>query len=174
MIARVVLFTILAFTPLLLQAKSPEQVKSAFLYQLTKFIEFPRSDKNRQITFCFYEIEQGIGAILKGNSTLKIKGVPIAVVLINKNQHISELSRFCDITYIDETLEDDIIPLWIDATSLDTLTVGESINFLDKGGVASLVQEGNKIRLYINKQQLLRSNFKVQSRILAVSKFHPN
>ncbi|KPH64616.1 hypothetical protein AMS58_12735 [Pseudoalteromonas porphyrae] len=174
MIARVVLLTILAFTPFLLQAKSPEQVKSAFLYQLTKFIEFPRNDENRQITFCFYDIEQGIGAILKGNSTLKIKDVPIAVVLINKNQHISELSRFCDITYIDETLEDDIIPLWIDATSLDTLTVGESINFLDKGGVASLVQEGNKIRLYINKQQLLRSNFKVQSRILAVSKFHPN
>ncbi|MGO3915445.1 MAG: YfiR family protein, partial [Pseudoalteromonas sp.] len=72
------------------------------------------------------------------------------------------------------TMEDDIIPLWIDTISLNTLTVGESINFLEKGGVISLVQEGNKIRLYINRQQLLRCSFKVQSRLLAVSKFHPN
>jgi len=71
-------------------------------------------------------------------------------------------------------LENDIIPFWIDTTSSDTLTVGESINFLEKGGIAALVQEGNRIRLYINKQQLMSSNFKVQSRLLAVSKFHPN
>ena len=71
-------------------------------------------------------------------------------------------------------MEDDIIPLWIDTISLNTLTVGESINFLEKGGVVSLIQEGNKIRLYINRQQLLHSSFKVQSRLIAVSKFHPN
>ncbi|MEH6393687.1 YfiR family protein [Pseudoalteromonas sp.] len=168
------LLTVMSIIPGVLQAKSPEQVKSAFLFQIAKFIEFPKANNNKAVTFCFYDIEHGIGKLLKNNSTLKINNTPIETVLIDKNQQISELSRFCDITYIDETMEDDIIPLWIDTISLNTLTVGESINFLEKGGVVSLIQEGNKIRLYINRQQLLRSNFKVQSRLLAVSKFHPN
>jgi len=155
-------------------AKSPEQVKAAFLFQMSKFVEFNPKTKSQAITFCFYNLELGIGKVLKGNSSLKINEKPIEVVLINKNQQTSELYSFCDITYIDETLENDIIPLWIDTTSSDTLTVGESISFLEKGGIAALVQEGNRIRLYINKQQLLSSNFKVQSRLLAVSKFHPN
>ncbi|BDF95139.1 MULTISPECIES: YfiR family protein [Pseudoalteromonas] len=164
---------IIAF-PCFVLAKSPEQVKSAFLFQIAKFVEFPQISNNRPVTFCFYNIKKGVGELLKSNSSLKINNRPIETVLIDKNQQISELSRVCDITYIDETMEDDIIPLWIDTISLNTLTVGESINFLEKGGVISLIQEGNKIRLYINKQQLLRSSFKVQSRLLAVSKFHPN
>ena len=165
------LFLLLAFAA---HGKSPEQVKGDFLFQVAKFVDFPKVNNQDSFTFCFYNINKGIGELLKSNSNLKINEQPIEVVLINKNQQISELSRFCDITYIDETREDDIIPLWIDTISLNTLTVGESINFLEKGGIASLVQEGNKIRLYINKQQLLRSNLKVQSRLLAVSKFHPN
>ncbi|WP_462165738.1 YfiR family protein [Pseudoalteromonas sp. GB43] len=93
---------------------------------------------------------------------------------MKKTQQISELSQICDITYIDETLENDILPLWTDTISLNTLTIGESIRFLEKGGIASLVQEGNKIRLYINKQHVLQHNFKVQSRLLAMAKFYPN
>ncbi|MBB1303422.1 MULTISPECIES: YfiR family protein [Pseudoalteromonas] len=168
------LLALMLLFPTFLQAKSPEQVKSAFLFQIAKFVEFPKVNNKQAVTFCFYDVEHGIGELLKDNSNLKINDIPIETVLINKKQQISELSRFCDITYIDETMEDDIIPLWIDTISLSTLTVGESISFLEKGGVVSLVQEGNKIRLYINKQQLLRSSFKVQSRLLAVSKFHPN
>ncbi len=171
---RLALLSIVLCAPFSIFAKSPEQVKSAFLYQISKFVEFTKADENQAMSFCFYDIKQGLGAVLKNTPSLKINNKPIKVVLIDKKQQISELSRFCDITYIDETEEDDIIPLWIDTISSDTLTVGESINFLEKGGIAALIQEGNKIRLYINKQQLLRSSFKVQSRLLAVSKFYPN
>jgi hypothetical protein len=54
------------------------------------------------------------------------------------------------------------------------VTVSDNLEFLDQGGIASLVQEGSKIRLYINKKQVTQHNFKVLSRLLAVSKFHPN
>ncbi|WP_404340832.1 YfiR family protein [Pseudoalteromonas mariniglutinosa] len=154
--------------------KTPNQVKSAFLYQIAKFIEFNKHSTQQPISFCFYDIEQGPGALLNTNNGLKINNQQIKIILIKKSQSISELSWVCDITYIDERLENDILPLWTDTISLDTLTVGESINFLEAGGIASLVQEGNKIRLYINKQQMMRQNFKVQSRLLAVSKFYPN
>jgi len=167
-----VLLTVLIVLPA--NAKPPSQVRSAFLYQIAKFIEFPTTHSAQQISFCFYDLKQGPGKFLASNNTLTLNNLPIKVKLISTKQSISELSRVCDITYIDERLENDIIPVWTDTISLDTLTVGESISFLEKGGVASLVQEGNKIRLYINKKQLLQRSFKVQSRLLAVSKFHPN
>lgn len=171
---KLILLSFTLFAPFSILAKSPEQVKSAFLYQISKFVEFAKADESQTMTFCFYDLHQGVGTVLSSTPSLKINNKAIDVVLIDKKQQISELSRFCDITYIDETEEDDIIPLWIDTISSDTLTVGESISFLEKGGIAALIQEGNKIRLYINKQQLLRSSFKVQSRLLAVSKFYPN
>ncbi|MEC8208750.1 MAG: YfiR family protein [Pseudomonadota bacterium] len=155
-------------------AKSPEQVKSAFLYQIAKFTKFDDQVDPPPVTFCFYDLENGPGSYLKEKNELQINKKPIKVILVKKTQQISELSQVCDITYIDETLENDILPLWTDTISLDTLTIGESISFLENGGIASLVQEGNKIRLYINKQHVLQHNFKVQSRLLAMAKFYPN
>jgi hypothetical protein len=93
---------------------------------------------------------------------------------VKKSDSLRELSQQCDITYIDETMEDDILSTWTDTMALSMVTVGESIEFLEGGGIASLVQEGSKIRLYINKQEVTQHNFKVLSRLLAVSKFYPN
>lgn len=53
------------------------------------------------------------------------------------------------------------------------LTVGESIEFLERGGIASLVQEGSKIRLYINKQALEKQYFIVRSSCLPYPSFIP-
>ena len=171
---RSIVFILLMLSSWSIFAKSPDQVKSAFLFQIAKFVEFTHDDITRPISFCFYDLEYGPGAFLKDRNELQINKKPIKVILVKKSQQISELSQVCDITYVDETLENDILPLWTDTFSLDTLTIGESISFLENGGIASLVQEGNKIRLYINKQHVLQQNFKVQSRLLAMAKFYPN
>ncbi|CAM4232712.1 YfiR family protein [Pseudoalteromonas byunsanensis] len=168
------LITILLIIPFLSSAKSPDQVRSAFLYQMAKFIEFPNQQTKTSTRFCFLNIDNGPGLILAGNRSLKIRNLPIEIIQIKKPANLGELSELCDITYIDESNEDDILTAWTDTTPLDTVFVGESIDFLEGGGVASLVQEGSKIRLYINKQQVSQHNFKVLSRLLAVSKFHPN
>jgi hypothetical protein len=155
-------------------AKSPNEVRSAFLYQMAKFIEFPNQQTKATTRFCFYSINNGPGAILSKNKKLTVRNRPIEVIKINKNTDIMKLSQQCDITYIDELSENDIMSSWTDITSLNMVLVGDSIKFLEGGGVASLVQEGSKIRLYINRRQITQHNFTVLSRLLAVSKFHPN
>ncbi|BBN82596.1 hypothetical protein PA25_25810 [Pseudoalteromonas sp. A25] len=168
------LLFLIMLIPTICNAKSPEQVRSAFLYQMAKFIEFPNQQTKTSTKFCFLNIDNGPGLILMGNRNLKIRSLPIEIIQIKKPNDLRELSGQCDITYIDESNEDDILKVWIKTNPLDTVFVGESIEFLEGGGVASLVQEGSKIRLYINKQQVSQHNFKVLSRLLAVSKFHPN
>ncbi|MEL7478169.1 MAG: YfiR family protein [Pseudomonadota bacterium] len=154
-------------------AKTPEQIRSAFLYQMANFIEFPAMDE-AGIRFCFYDLKSGPGAILNKNKSLKIKGLPILIQKVEKNTAIKELSEQCDITYFDGALGNDILSSYNKSTPLDMLMVSDNLSFLDNEGMAALVQEGNKIRLYVNKQQIAKHNFKVLSRLLAVAKFHPN
>ncbi|ALO43243.1 YfiR family protein [Pseudoalteromonas phenolica] len=153
--------------------KTPEQIRSAFLYQMANFIEFP-SMSDAGIRFCFYDLKSGPGAILNKNKSLKIKGLPISIKKVEKNTKILELSSQCEITYFDGALSNDILLAYDKNTPLDMLMVSDNLSFLDNEGMAALVQEGNKIRLYVNKQQIAKHNFKVLSRLLAVAKFHPN
>ncbi|KJZ04210.1 YfiR family protein [Pseudoalteromonas piscicida] len=168
------LVILLLFVSLNTTAKSPDQVRSAFLYQMAKFVEFPDENTKASIQFCFYSLESGPAAELKSATKLNVRGKPIELVEAKKTWSYRELSSACDITYIDETSENDILSAWTDTIESNMLTVGESIEFLERGGIASLVQEGSKIRLYINKQALENQYFIVRSRLLAVSKFHPN
>jgi hypothetical protein len=154
-------------------AKTPEQIRSAFLYQMANFIEFPTMDESG-IRFCFYDLKSGPGAILNRNKSLKIKGMPIIILKVEKNTSIKELSEQCEITYFDGALGNDILSSYNKSMPLDMLMVSDNLSFLDNDGMAALVQEGNKIRLYVNKQQIAKHNFKVLSRLLAVAKFHPN
>lgn len=155
-------------------AKTPEQVRSAFLYQMAKFIEFPKATSGASLTFCFYSLKDGPGAVLSANNGLTINTKPIEIFEVNQALSLTDLSERCDITYVDENHENDILASLSTQTALNTVTVGESLSFLEHGGVAALVQEGSKIRLYINKQTMNSHNFKVLSRLLAVAKFHPD
>lgn len=154
-------------------AKTPEQIRSAFLYRMAKFIEFPSLNESG-VRFCFYDLKRGPGAILNKNKALKIKNIPINIKIVEKNTTIMELSKQCEITYFDGAIGDDILPSYDKSMPLDMLLVSDNLSFLNNDGMASLVQEGNKIRLYINRQQIAKHNFKVLSRLLAVAKFHPN
>jgi hypothetical protein len=100
--------------------------------------------------------------------------MPIIILKVEKNTSIKELSEQCEITYFDGAVGNDILSSYNKSTPLDMLMVSDNLSFLDNDGMAALVQEGNKIRLYVNKQQIAKHNFKVLSRLLAVAKFHPN
>jgi len=154
-------------------AKTPEQIRSAFLYQMAKFVEFP-STSGSGIRFCFFDLNDGPGAFLNQNRNLKIKNVPIIIKKVKINTSVVELSKQCEITYFNGAIADGIMKNLDKKMPLDMLMVSDNLIFLKNKGMASLVQEGNKIRLYINKQQISKHNFKVLSRLLAVAKFHPN
>ncbi len=155
-------------------AKTPEQVRSAFLFQMAKFIEFNDQNGEHGVRFCFYGLEQGPGKVLANNAGLEIAGQQIEIVELKKDLTKEELSGRCNITYIDEKIEDDILPVWISEMPMQTMVVGESLSFLDQGGAAALIQEGKKIRLYINRQQMAKNLYRIQSRLMTVAKFYPN
>ncbi|KJY97145.1 YfiR family protein [Pseudoalteromonas ruthenica] len=155
------------------QAGTPDQVRSALLFQIAKFIDFTHVQSD-SVRYCFTDLSKGPGAFLAQQQNLLIRGQPIAITELSKSSQNDELSRQCDITYFDGKIENDILSPWIKTRPLTTFTVGSNFEFLEQGGVAALIQEGKKIRLYINREQLEQVSFKVQARLMTVSKFYPN
>ena len=47
------------------------------------------------------------------------------------------------------------------------MTVGESEDFIDRGGAARFFLEGNKVRFEFNKDVIAQNNLKVSSKLLA-------
>ena len=62
---------------------------------------------------------------------------------------------------------------WLSKIDSNIVIIGEDIRFIEQGGLAALIKEGNKIKLYINKEKLSNSDLKIGSRLLALAKFYP-
>ncbi|WP_440589750.1 YfiR/HmsC family protein [Pseudoalteromonas pernae] len=77
-------------------------------------------------------------------------------------------------TYFEGTKENDILSPWLKIQLLNTFIIGDSFELLTAKGIVSLIQWGKIIRLYVNKERLAHVNFKIQARLLSVSKFYPN
>ena len=77
-----ILLALLAVCPAF--AKSPDQVKSAFLYQIAKFTKFNDQVNPPPISFCFYDLDKGPGAFLKDRNELQINKKPIMLMVENK------------------------------------------------------------------------------------------
>ncbi len=165
------LLTIL-FMSFTLNAKTLDEVRSAFLFQMSKFIEFPLPAP-KDINFCFFTKDQGPGKILNGRANLVSRNRKINVIILNKKVKYSELNDICNIIYFNKSMETSINKTDLNIFNANIAIVGESVEFLEHGGMTALVQQGNKIRLYINKPVLSGSDIKIASRLLSLAKFHP-
>ncbi|SFD11288.1 YfiR family protein [Pseudoalteromonas denitrificans] len=169
----ILIFVISIFTfSSFVNAKTLTEVRSAFIFQMSKFIEFPPPSLNT-INFCFFDNEQGPGKLLHSKKGLYSQKLPVKVIILNKVETTSELNQQCNIIYLDEKIQSQVNQEWINKIKPSIVVIGETIEFLNLGGLAALIQKGNKIRLYINKDKLSQSQVKIESRLLALAKFHP-
>ncbi|WP_462157537.1 YfiR family protein [Pseudoalteromonas sp. GB56] len=170
---RLLLLIALCFGTKLYAAQSLDELRAGYLHQITYFIDFPQK-KASALHICFNDITTGPGAILASKGELWVNKRRIELIDLSKSLKNKELSYQCDITYFEGTIENDILSPWLKIQPLNTLIIGDNFEFLAAGGVAALIQEGEKIRLYVYREHLAHVNFKIQARLLSVSKFYPN
>jgi hypothetical protein len=163
------LILIMSFTA---QSKTIEEVRSAFIYQLSKFIEFAKPiDKGVQ--FCFFNDESGPALSLMNRKELLSHNKEIVVNIIKNFSNVTELNLNCNIIYVDDKSFSAVDAQWLSKIDNNIVVIGETVNFLELGGLAALIKEGNKIKLYINRAKLSESQTKIGSRLLALAKFFP-
>ncbi|MBE0362810.1 hypothetical protein PULV_a0388 [Pseudoalteromonas ulvae UL12] len=169
---KLALFAFLILASFNCTAKTIEQVRSAFIFQMSKFIEFSKPIGDG-VSFCFFDKDNGPAQLLSNHSNLISQGKPIIVHLLEKISATAELNQQCNIIYLDELSYSKVDADWLTKIDSNIVIIGEDIRFIEQGGLAALIKEGNKIKLYINKEKLNNSDLKIGSRLLALAKFYP-
>lgn len=138
-------------------------VRSAYVYNLTKYVAWPESKRAILIGF-FGDHETGnsMKQVLDGRSS---DGRMLHVLL---NPTDSDLAA-CDILYVTgaETLKRS--PSLARLEKMPILTIGEDRRFAERGGMVGLIRSGDQIQIEVNLGALQHGGLRMSSRLLELA-----
>jgi hypothetical protein len=175
---RVLIGVLLSIAPLADAAGQPRQppteqeVKAVFLFHFTRFVTWPPNvlaDRERPFAICIFgddPFAETLEAVVAGE---RVEGKPIRIVRsVSASQAPS-----CQLLYVTESREGPVRSLLDRLAAAPVLTVGESEQFLDHGGMVRFVTRRNRVQLEIDPDTTARAGLKVSSRLLSLARRPP-
>jgi hypothetical protein len=158
--------TLMAGDPL---AASESQVKAAFLVTFPKYVDWPAgalAQSDSPIVLAVFgeaDLTKDVQQMIEGK---KINGHPLVF------RHVSaaeECAQGCNILFVGAAERPQIAAILTRLHGLSILTVGDSDEFLELGGVINLTRRDRKIRLNVNLTAAHEAHLLISSRLLAVA-----
>jgi hypothetical protein len=150
-------------SPLSAQSQNENVIRAAFVFNLTKYIEWPQSSNQLAIGF----IGDGpMGATLKDMLSGKSsESRPIQIFLSPSD----EVLERCNLVYISYSSPKKIREALERIGNRSILTVGETGSFTRDGGMIGLVRVGEQMQIQVNMDATQAARLKVSSRLLNLS-----
>lgn len=148
------------------QTTLENDVKAAFLYNFTKFVEWPSPPAADPFRLCVLADPEFTRAV---DSTIAEESVDGRRLLRVEPQSVDEV-RGCAILYVGRGYRDRGARLLAAARDLPVLTVGEGSQFVEHGGAIGFVLENNRVRFDVGSRAVQRSGLKVSSKLLRVAR----
>lgn len=152
----------------IVQAPKEYQVKAAFLFNFTRFIEWP-ADAFAAADSPFILGVVGtnpfgshLEEIIKGES---INGHPLVLRYFKTSADVTP----CHILYIALDNKEEMKKAMIQADALNALTVSDISNFTKQGGIIRFVTEDNKTRIRINLSAARAEGLTISSKLLKLA-----
>jgi YfiR/HmsC-like len=156
--------------PLYLNGEGVEYpVKLAFLYNFTKFIEWPPGSyryPDAPLAICIVGHDP-FGPDIESALRTRIVGSHPVEVLARKP---TDTLSVCHMVFIPATEKDQADKIVKGLNGSSTLTVGETEGFAGLGGIINLTVEGNKVRFEVNQLAAQRAGLKISSKLLSLAK----
>ena len=147
---------------------SESDVKAAFLYHFTKYIEWPPaafhgpSDPFRMCVLADEEFIRSVAAIVEGESVLSR---PLLLVVPRR----ADLPR-CHILFIGRQEAARAVALLAAVAGQPVLTVGETPEFLDQGGIVNFDVDNHRVRFDLHLESAFRCGLTVSSKLVRVAR----
>ena len=137
------------------------QVKAAYLYNFLKYVEWPEP-MNRTFMICVAG-QNPFGSVLDAlTKNERVRGNPV------KTEIILAPEPGCDVIFMPRTSN---MPAYLNAAAgMPILTVGETANYIERGGIVNFFLEDGKVRFEINPTAAERAGLRVSSRLLQLAK----
>lgn len=149
-------------------APAPEdKIKAAYIFQFTKFIEWPddnQAKSNQTFTICIVG-NDSITTQLQPLNNRRVENRSIIIKTLNEKDN----PVGCEILYIGKSVKsklDKIIKL---IQFQPMLTVSSIPEFAHHGGMINFVISDNKVRLEINLNSTREADLKISAKLLEIS-----
>lgn len=167
-LASLILFSMLS-TPTVEAVEHPNEytVKAAYLYQLSKFINWPTVDpmQHNPLHLCVFDSDPFRGALQKIHLR-KVQGREIQIHHVNKDIALSN----CNILFIHNKISNNFINKQYKMLSKNNiLTIGEKNGFAKKGGIIGFTLKGRKIGVEINIQAAKDAGINVSANLIELA-----
>jgi hypothetical protein len=144
------------------------KVKAAFLYNFTKFVEWPANafkDAGDPVTLCILGSDPFGDAL----DSIKDKTVGGRKFAVRKSLNPESL-KGCHIIFVSESERENLPAILIAVRNQHALTVGDMPGFAESGGVINLFIFENKIRFEINVDAAQRTGLTISSQLLKLAR----
>lgn len=144
---------------------SEYQLKAAFLFNFAKFVEWPAESFPEEKSPILIGVlgENPFGGELE--RTIRDKTVNGRALQLKEYRSPAD-AKACHILFISSSEKKRLPEIFESLRGTSVLTVGETDNFTESGGIISFVREGNKIRFQINDQAARSARLKISSKLL--------
>jgi len=149
------------FAPLLsAQLQDEGAVKAAFVFNLTKYVEWPHPSQDLTIGFIGDgPMGETLQKMLDGKTS---ESRPVRVLLYPSDERLEQ----CNILFIAQSSPKKIRATLDKVRNKGVLTVGDSDSFARNGGMIGLVRTGDQVQLQVNLEATEASRLKISSRLL--------
>lgn len=142
------------------------EIKAAFLYHFTQFIEWPSQNTDRLFVICVAG-DPALSASL--DELIRGKYVGERAIRVKQIKQPGD-THACHLVFLGSSLNAKA-PTYLAAVhALEVLTVGEEPGFRDHGGMIELFQQDNRMRFDINEQALRGAHLRASSRLLRLAR----
>jgi hypothetical protein len=149
------------------QSAQEYQLKSAFVYSLAKFVEWPQTAERATPLLLGILGEDPFGPTLERITEGRtVNGRPIRIKRASKPLALTD----CHILFVAAGEENRLMPYLNVIGALPILTVGETQQFTKDGGIVSLLLEQERIVLQVNVDAANRAKLKINSRVLELAR----
>ena len=145
------------------------RVKAGFLYHFAQLVDWPAgpmTDASQPLVLCTIgddpfdgELDRSLGGRSAGIHTIRVR-------------HLRDVKslRFCQLLFISKSEDKSIPAIIAELGTAPVLTVGESDDFAQQGGMIRFSIEDSKVRFSINLEFAERAGLKISSKLLLVAK----
>jgi hypothetical protein len=148
------------------------QVKAVFLFNLAQFVDWPPKAFPEPGAPLVIGVlgEDPFGSYL--DETLRGETVHNRPLILQRYRRVSEI-RICHVLFISRSESDRLEQIFASLRGRSVLTVGDSDDFITRGGMIRLVTEKNKIRIRINVNAVRAAGLTISSKLLRLAQPEP-
>ena len=152
---------------------SEYQLKGAFLYHFAQLVTWPAdafADAGSPMVIAVLG-ENPFGKQLEESMQGKnINGHPL---MVKEVQSLAEVTNGCHVLFVSNSEKKRLTEILAAVNGKSVLTVGETDQFIETGGIINFTMEGTKIRFQINGTAAKAAGLKISSKLLSLATNKP-